>query len=243
MFVFVLILGLLGITQFPNLFINQAITYKSFKIYSNDNLELTTSVKSVLDAVLTNISQSDFQKEENRFELYFVNGTFYEKIIRLFGVRNMAMSKYEKHIYLAKPNFEKGILKRNDNDYEWLNLIQIISHECVHTQMYRDHSWLGIMQTPTWINEGYCEYISYLPIRGQKNYQRADLLAKLESNHDHWVKTAYHSMTPRQYVMDRLLIEYLLDVKGLKITEIIADQQLKPEEVYAEIKAYYHNRY
>lgn len=234
-----LILGIIGLVQFPNLFINKELTYKSFEIYSNDNIELTVSVKAVLDSVLSNIEQSPFQKDEFIYELYFVGDSFYEKVIRLFGMKNMASSKYEKQIYSAKPNFEKGILKRNDNEYEKLNLVQIISHECIHSQMYEDYSWFGIMQTPSWINEGYCEYISYRPIRAKENYNLSDVFVKLESNHDNWIRTEYNTMTPRQYVRDRLLIEYLIDVKGLEISEIISNENLTSTEVYEEIKTYY----
>lgn len=46
-------------------------------------------------------------------------------------------------------------------------------------------------------------------------------------------------MTPRQYVRDRLLIEYLIDVKGLEISEIISNENLTSTEVYEEIKTYY----
>ena len=204
-------------------------------MYSNAPLELNESVINTLDSVLINLSASAFEGDVSHYELYFIRGTFYEKLLRLFGRKNMAFSKKEKHIYAAHPDFRKGILKRNNNEFEWLNLVQIISHEAVHSQMYKDHSRLGFMLTPSWINEGYCEYISYQPIRAQPEYQLSKVLNRFHQSNDQWLKTEYQSMTPRVYVRDRLLVEFLIDVKGKTIEAIIEDELLDPDAIYAEL--------
>ena len=238
----VFLITLIGLAQFPNLFIKKNFTYKSFEIYSNQEIELDEHVENILDSVIVNLDKSDFKKESHKYELYFIRGTFYEKLIRLFGRKNMAFSKYEKHIYSAVPDFKKGILKRNNNEYEWLNLVQIISHEGVHSQMYEDYSRFGFMQTPSWINEGYAEYISYLPVREKNSYQLSDLFYKLEKEKGFWVKTEYGSMTPRQYMYGRMLVEYLIEVKGIPIEKIIRDKLIDPIETYNEIKSHLKER-
>ena len=239
LFIVVLTVGLIGLAQYPHLLINKRFEYKSFVIYSNENIEPSESMKSVLDSVLNNINTSRFKKDDNRYELYFTDGSTYEKIIRLFGMKNIASSRFEKHIYNATPDFDQGILEKNNNEYERLKLVQIISHGWIHTQMYYDYSRLGIMQTPSWVNEGYCEYISYIPVRDREDYKLSNLVTNLENNHDAWLRTEHNTMTPRQYVKDRVIIEYLINVKGLDILEIISNEALDPNEIYAEIKKYY----
>lgn len=233
-----LILSIVGLVQYPHLFIQKIGEYESFEIYSNEDIKIDESVKNILDSVSVNLNKSQFVGTEDIHELYFIRGSFYEQLIRLFGRKNIAFSKYKKHIYSAHPNFEKGILKRNNNEYEWLNLVQIISHEGLHSQMYKDYCKWGMMQTPSWINEGYAEYISYQPIRNNHDYQLSDLLDKLEGNNESWLKTEHGAMTPRLYMRDRLLMEYLIDVKGMNILEIIADKTLQPEGIYQEVKEY-----
>ena len=232
------ILLLIGLVEYPNLFIKKIGKYKSFEIYSNEKIELGHSFETILDSVLINLNESQFKGEKDKYELYFVRGSFYEKLIRLLGMKNIAFSKFDKHIYSAYPYFNKGILKRNDNKYEWLNLVQIISHEAVHSQMYKDYSKYWMMQTPDWINEGYSEYISYQPIRDRGNYSLSALLSKLENNNDDWIQTEYNTMTPRQYAIDRLIIEYLIDIKKMEIVEIINDETINPDDVYREVIKY-----
>ncbi len=237
--IILLILILVGVIQLPNLFIKKNFDYKSFQIYSNEKIELDESVKNILDSVTVNLNKSKFKKESDTYELYFVRGTLYENLLRIFGRKNMAFSKFNKHVYSAIPNFKEGVLTRNNNEYEWLNLVQIISHEGVHSQMYEDHSKLGFMKTPSWINEGYAEYISYSPVREKASYHLPELISKLEKAKGFWIKTEYGSMTPRQYMMDRLLVEYLIDIKGMSIEKIIADESIDPIELYKEIKNHF----
>lgn len=225
--------------QFPSLFIDKKFTYKSFEIYSNANIKLDESIKNVLDSVLIILDESEFSEESDEYKLYFIRGTLYEELLRILGRKNMAFSKFEKHIYSAYPNFKEGKLIRNNNELECLNLIQIISHEGVHSQMYKDYYGWFEMKTPFWINEGYAEYISYKPFRELENYDITSLLSKLENSKGVWLKTEYNTMTLREYVKSRLLIEYLMDVKKMRIKEIIENKQLNPNEIFEEIKELY----
>ncbi len=240
LFAILAIATLVILVQFPGLFIEKQHSYKVFEIFSNSKIELDRSAKNVLDAALANLEKSDFSEKSDTYKLYFIRGTVYEKLLRLLGRKSIAFSKFEKHIYSATPNFRDGKLVRNKNNYEWLNLVQIISHEGVHTQMYKEYyGWLK-MKTPFWINEGYAEYISYRPIREKRNYAIGSLLTNLENSEADWLKTEYNSMTPREYVRSRLLVEYLIDVKKMKIKDIIDSKELDPKEIFEEIRQVYH---
>jgi hypothetical protein len=227
------------IIQFPRLFIDRQFEYSLFKIHSNDRIELNEDVKNILDSVLINLTQSDFYNDKEIFELYFVKDTFYEKLISVFGMNNIASSKYNKHIYIGYPEFRKNTLTKEGNEYEWLNLVQVVTHEAVHSQMYTDYSKFGFMVTPSWINEGYAEYISYYKIREQHTYPLSKLFERYQKSNHNWVKTEFGSLTPKQYLRDRILIEYLIDEKTMSIDDIIKDEYLKPEEILEEIKEKY----
>ncbi|MGJ8743033.1 hypothetical protein [Polaribacter sp.] len=165
--------------------------------------------------------------------------TFYEKLIGVFGMNNIASSKYNKHIYIGSPDFRKNTLTKEKNEYEWLNLVQVVTHEAVHSQMYRDYSKLGFMVTPSWINEGYAEYISYYKTSRQHNYPLSKLFERYQKSNHNWVKTEIGSLTPKQYLRDRILIAYLIDEKNMSIDDIIKDEYLKPSEILEEIKEKY----
>lgn len=222
--------------QYPKYFIDHKDNYKNFSLYSNEYLEIDSDVKATLDSVQSNLDLSAFNNVDHRYELYFIRGSGYEKLLRILGRKNIAFSKFEKHIYAATPDFKKGTLSRNNNTYEWLNLVQIISHEAIHTQMYDDYYSGYKMITPSWINEGYCEYISHIPIRKKENYSLNNAFNNYVDQNKDWVKTEYGSMTPNFYLRSRLIMEYLIDQKGMTIKEIISDKTISPEDTFRELE-------
>ena len=92
----IIIIGLtiLGLLQFPHLFIKKQLEYKSFKLYSKNPIELNNELKSVFDSVIINLKRSSFYQEDQVFELYFVKGTTYESIVKSFGVEHLASAQY-----------------------------------------------------------------------------------------------------------------------------------------------------
>jgi len=204
----------LGLLQFPEIFIDEQLRYKSFELYSKDSIISNSELENVLDSVMVNLKRSHFYQEDQIFELYFIKGTFYEKLVRLFGADNLASAQYDKHIYFGSPNFVQNKLIKGLDKHEWANLVQLISHESVHSQMYTDYSVLGFMKTASWINEGYCEYISYYPEKSKPACKLFDLYSIYKKSNSSWVETEFGSMTPRLYLRDRIIIEYLIDYKN-----------------------------
>ncbi len=176
----VLVLLLIGLAQFPHWFIKQQFNYRGFVVYSNAEIQPDEPVQAVFDAVQANLEESVFASSEDQFHLFFIRGTMYEKLIRAFGRRNMAFAKGNRQVYSAWPDFAAGTLHRNNNAIERMHLVQVITHESVHSQMYRDYARFGFLKTPGWINEGYAEYISYGPVRKQGDYRTEDLLLQLQ---------------------------------------------------------------
>lgn len=231
------------LAHFPSLFFRKNFNYKSFQIhYSKQEIILDENVKSCLDSVDSILRKSPLFNQGQKHHLYFTRGTTYEKIMRLIGKKNMAFATPRNNqIYSAIPDFNKGIIHRNHNEIEVMNMIQVFSHEAVHNQMRLVYSRMGIPTTPYWINEGFCEYVAYSPIRNEESYELKKLVEKLESNDDFWIKTEYNAFSPREYIYFRIIMEYLIDVKSMDIHEIIADHTLEPHIVYEEIKLYIEN--
>ena len=235
---FVGFLGLLFLVQFPQWFVSQQFTYENFEVYAGEKLICDGHCQSVLDSAQLLLQQSAFYQAEQVFELYFVQGTLYEQLLGLFGMSNIASSKYDKHIYLGRPDFKRGILRQGDHPYQWLNLVQIISHEGVHSQMYTDYAnWWGGMQTPSWLNEGYCEYIAYQPFNQAPGYQVRQTYERFLRVTEDWVKTEHGAFTPKVYLRDRILLEYLLLEQGEPIDSIIKNSEYTPDRLWQTIEA------
>ena len=232
-------LGLLFAVQFPQWFVKQQFTYKCFDVFASASLSCDQHCQAVLDSAQLLLQQSAFYQPEQVFELYFVQGTAYEQLLGLFGISNIASSKYDKHIYLGQPDFKHGILRQGDHPYQWLNLVQIISHEGVHSQMYTDYTnWWGGMQTPSWLNEGYCEYIAYQPYNQAPGYQVRQTYERFLRETEDWVKTEHGAFTPRVYLRDRMLMEYLLLEQELSIEQVI-EAKHSDQQVWSELELTY----
>ncbi|WP_299247333.1 collagenase [uncultured Aquimarina sp.] len=235
--VIVLILILLAgfiMFQFPHLYFKKQFSYKNFVIYSNDELN-KEEVLPILNIVHANIVNSAFYQEEQSFKLIFVGGSSYQKILHWLGVKNMAFSKYNTHIYNGYPDFKSNVLVAGTDPLELLNLEQLIAHECVHSQMYKEHSLFGFMQTPHWVNEGYSEYISYTKPRRSKAYTLTELWTTLQVDNNQWLKTSYGHYSPREYVEALMMIEYLIETKKMTIEEIIANDTINPYWIKKEM--------
>jgi len=224
--ILILLIGFI-MFQFPHLYFEKQFSYQNFVIYSNDELN-KEEVLPILNIVHANIVNSAFYQEEQKFKLIFVGGSSYQKILHWLGVKNMAFSKYNTHIYNGYPNFKSNVLVAGTDPLEVLNLEQLIAHECVHSQMYKEHSLLGFMQTPHWVNEGYCEYISYTKPRKSKAYSLTELWTTLQINENQWLKTSYGHYSPREYVEALMMVEYLIEIKKMTIQEIIANDTINP---------------
>ncbi len=233
------LLALLCVVQFPQWFVKKHFTYRCFEVFAPESLSCNKGCQAVLDSAQLLLAESAFYQPEQVFELYFVQGTLYEKLLGIFGTKNIASSKYNKHVYIGRPDFEHGRLRQGDHPYQWLNLVQIISHEGVHSQMYTDYAtWWGGMQTPSWLNEGYCEYIAYQPFNQAPGYQISETYQRYLRDKEDWVQTEHGAYTPRLYLRDRILMEYLLLEQGLTIEQLIAAKPSN-QQVWSELATTY----
>ena len=229
-----ILLGGFVLFQFPHLYFKKQFSYKSFDVYSNEQLDKAEAIP-ILDIVEDNIVKSAFYQKDQKFKLVFVGGSKYQKLLHLLDTKNIASSKFNLHIYNGKANFKSNILVAGEYPLQKVNLEQIIAHECVHSQMYPEHSTLGVMETPHWINEGYCEYISYRKPRESKVYSVEQLWTTLKKDKNQWLKTSYGHYSPREYVEALIMVEYLIEEKNMTIQEIIATDSINPHSIQKEI--------
>lgn len=187
---------------------------------------------NILDSVQLLLNKSDLQVDDLKHRIFLAHGSFYEKIIKLSGQKAFAFSFQDKQIYLAEADFKKGIFSRNNNEYEIRNMVQLIAHESVHNQQYYSYTQ---RKKPSWINEGYAEYVTYLPLIHNGEYQLKDAIKLVEeSRGQYWLRSEYGYWDIWEYKYARVLIEYLIDVKGMTIQDIINDESLDDAAIFEE---------
>ncbi len=233
----IILLSLFALLQFPQLTLRKRIIYNKFEIYAQQNLKVNTDILNALDSVQLILDKSELQVEGLKHRLFLAHGSLYEKLIQLSGQKAFAFSFQDKQIYLAKANFKKDLFSRNDNEYEIRQLVQLIAHESIHNQQYYSYQQRS---KPSWINEGYAEYITYLPLIHNGDYQLKDAVNLVSENKGQkWLKSEYGYWDIWEYKYSRVLIEYLIDVKGMTIQEIIADDSLDDILIFEEMQTKY----
>lgn len=127
-----------------------------------------------------------------------------------------------------------------------MNLVTTLAHELVHCLQANHHGFAELNITnrpPPWKNEGYPEYVSQRQIREHQDYDlRSSVSALLAYRGDSrlpgWIAAEDGFDRPVRYYRWRLLVEYLLDVKGLDYAEIMSDT-IREHETYESMVAWH----
>lgn len=108
------------------------------------------------------------------------------------------------------------------------NLSELIAHEMVHTYQYHKYGF-GTLRTSSWKLEGYAEYISRS--RGQLDELSSSIKLMLDErkkaggSHWVWIKLEDGTGFPSQYLTDKVLIQYLMEVEQLSYDDIRKDKR------------------
>ncbi|MHC4995800.1 MAG: hypothetical protein ACYTGQ_12180 [Planctomycetota bacterium] len=129
--------------------------------------------------------------------------------------------------FLAMTDFELDRSYRRAGDVERSRVLsQVIAHEATHLMLSRRLGFFAYMRLPAWKNEGYCEVVS----RGHSPNLAAEIRAWNNDEDKHNITNTYRR--------NRLLIDYLVTVKGMTFLEVAADKSLELESVQTEMLAW-----
>ncbi|MEM6806956.1 MAG: collagenase [Bacteroidota bacterium] len=189
------------------------------------------------------LKTSEIFSKEAQIQLCLNDGSNFPHRFPLRG--GVAYSYWNKAIiYKSNPDFI-----RNRAFYEWeenqgakrsWDLVELLAHEFTHTlQSY--HNRLSPLEDAIWKIEGYAEYISRSQRKElrdlKENLRRLRDAQKQASTAIPWINFQDGSGVPQSYFRYRLLIQYLLEEKGLSYLEIL-DMNLSDNEVEEEIISY-----
>ena len=214
---------------FPEPFFDYHKSYKQFEFYSTE--KLPQNIDHILDLVERKIQISEYYSPDKKHRIYYCpTGTTYRKL--MFNIN-------ERYIYNS--TIRHNILIFADTDFDANNLFDKVfqvtykADQCIVS---------GIVLTfikggqPNWMTNGYQEYISnygdgYVDsgfIKNVRTFYSDSTSARLINE--------YGISRPRNYHRSRILIEYLILVKGMKLDEIKLEN-LTEDEVLKKLTAWY----
>jgi hypothetical protein len=134
------------------------------------------------------------------------------------------------NIFISKTDIENNLVHRNANEDNERSLSSVITHEITHILIEKEIGIKANKRLETWKKEGYCEYIS--------GEGRLNLKATIKK-----VYEGSNSFSPAfSYLKYRLLITYLLDVKGHTFHSL-AETEFNIHQVEDELINYCKNYY
>jgi hypothetical protein len=170
-----------------------------------------------------------------------------ELIYRTIGRRpsptyNASWPPYFSHIVTFRvPDVQHNRLLTS----EWPNgtdMTYTLTHEVAHSLVFARLGVSAVARLPMWKQEGYPDYVAAAEIRSNPNYTVRASVERILRVDLSWLKDEHGKFAPLRYdcigksflriengdywhtcyYISRVLMEYLLDVKGLKFDQVIS---------------------
>lgn len=220
-----LIGGYLLVLMFPQPLFPHRLSYKGFTIHSDQ--PLSRGIYAVLDRTSARLAASAVYDSTARHTIFLSGsyskfGLFAREHFRAFAIR----SPVRGHIFVANADPERDLAVRYAEDHNERRLSGAIAHEVTHSLL---RQVAGGRDLPRWKEEGYAEYVA-----GESTFDYTEgvrLLAQGGSD----------GSPAFRYLKYRLLVEYLLEEKGVGFEEFLRTR-FDPWQLEAELVRGMHSR-
>jgi hypothetical protein len=216
------------LVMFPDPLFPYQRTHGDFTVHMRQ--EVPPEIANVLDRVESLLSKSDFNDEPVHHHIYIINSFRLSRFLLFRNVHfgcNMSLG----HSFITSADVVKDIARcelLSPDDRRIRKLSETIVHEITHALIRNRFGWLADRRIPTWIKEGYCEYVA----DGSAIDHRTGLSL---------VTSQFPAWTPGlNNFRYRLAVEYLINDRHMTIDEIIRrppDFQKVEAEVIAGLRA------
>lgn len=233
----VLISGLITVTFSPQQLFASKIDHEKFTIYSDAGFD-EANLKVRLDDAYELIKFSELHDSNYHFDILLAHGHFFNDIESLQGKGPIARATAGyitiKVPIMPKENYAQGNVDK-------VNLTWLIAHEMIHVLQANKYGLLNfspIKHPPMWKLEGYPEYIGRRNQLKSSDYNleaEVKRYLKLRSkSSDIFIEVTKDHFMPFYYYKGRLMVEYLIDVKGMSYDQILKDETSE-EEIFDEL--------
>jgi hypothetical protein len=183
--------------------------YKNFTMHMRE--PVPPEVTRVLDRADSLLSASPLNEEKLHHRIYLINSFRLSRFLLLrnvhFGCRLSTGAIFITHADVANDVARCERISRDDRRVRTLS--ETIVHEITHGLIRRRVGWRAERRLPTWLKEGYCEYVA----DGSAIDHRVGLSL---------LKSTTPSFTPGlQNFRYRLVVEYLINVRGMTVGELL----------------------
>ncbi len=234
---FVLFSGLVTIFLFPQPLFAHKLEYKKFNVYSDQVVD--KNIEVILKNAYNLVEQSELQDKDYQYDIFLSLDNIYNQIEDLQGKGPAARATAGNIVFKVRVDIENN---KAFGPRSKMNLTELLAHEMVHCLQASKLGLWNMNQLnhpPYWKLEGYPEYISRQAKLKDKDYSLSDEIKRfigLENNSsDGFVEVSEEHFVPSIYYKGRLMVEYLMDFKGMTYDEILKDDRTE-DQVFQEMK-------
>lgn len=191
------------------------------------NHELAPEMKTVVAESIEIVKKSALYDADKRVNLCLKDSRYVNLLRRLSHGGIAATLLNNVGIFVEINPTENHAFWRweiNSNELRKWTLTELIAHEMTHAYQYNNNALMPI-QVADWKVEGYAEYIS----RKERNDLKTNVLRLIEEeqktkNGLPWTLFEDGTGTSTPYFRNWLMMEYMMDIKGMTYLEVVADK-------------------
>ena len=211
----VLIVVYLLFLFFPQFLFANSFGAHGIKIYSTN--EIPEQAHVLLSEIRTRIAESDFYRKGDRFTIFLCNSKFKYMYFSRRAWRSFGVAPITGNVFLADVDIAHNISRAFRPDYNERSFVGVAAHEIGHVMIRRRIGFWSARRTPTWIKEGYCEFIA-----GESSFPK-DEGDRLLSQGEERTELSF------RYFLYRRMVEFLLNEKNRDIKDIFLNPPLEEE--------------
>jgi len=224
----------IGILANPGPFFPEKKQYKSITVYSEKPIEGETD--SIMSEVFLRLYEVPVFDPERKFNLCLCSTqkkfTFFTRLTvranRIMGICLLG-SAY------VNENFVEELGMKTGGQPKYMpregSVVHVVTHELMHGIIDNTYGYFAARILPEWKTEGYCEYgVNQFAAPRESGYSISERI-DIYLDDSQWNPTAE---VHRSHYIWGLMMEYLINVKGLTFDQVMADSVISAN-VYQEI--------
>lgn len=207
----------LGVLAYPQPAFAYHTAYRQFEVWSDRPID--GGITSVLDDTTRRLQTSELYTRDQAFRVFFCNSTWRLGLYGLLQTKvgGITYSWLTSALYIRASSIaENRIMSPHAGpiaDAEHRPLSYFIAHEATHVMQARAFGRLFALRYPTWLNEGYADYVGK---GGDFDFDENVGLLRVDSPVLDYARSGMY----RGYQLE---VAWLLDKNGMSIRSVYAN--------------------
>ena len=236
--------GMVTLILFPQPLFSHSYTFQKATVYSHTEVDQDAFNKA-LEEAFSFIRTSELYDADYAFDIFLAEPGLYNQFDDfIFGEWAAARAVSNNVIIKRVVNEKAGTVANGENHFD---LSYVLAHEMIHCLQHHRYGMMAfnsISHPPLWNVEGYPEYISRKKVINKEEYTLqqgiSDFLSRTknrENDHD-IIQIGERESTPYIYYKGRIMVEYLMDVKGWSYDDIMKSEETE-ETLFNDLMDWY----